>query len=172
MVKDGFIQTFLGKFVLSTPVSSDINIMDIAHSLSLQCRFTGHCKRFYSVAEHSVRVANLVEPSLRKQALLHDATEAYIGDISRPLKKMLPEIKSIERSIQIHISREFGIPVEMHDAVKYADDTLLATEKRDLLGTCPDDVQWETLPKPIWGQIHPWSPEDAEHKFLSFFYSL
>src|SRR5271156_4912831 len=80
-----WIQTFTGKkFYPFNPKPQDIDIRDIAHALSNICRFTGHTKRFYSVAEHSRNVAKLVPAHMKLQALLHDASEAYLCDIARP----------------------------------------------------------------------------------------
>ena len=85
-----YIQTYNGKlFSLIDPQPEDVHIADIIESLSKQCRFVGHCKYFYSVAQHSVIVSNIVNEEERLAALMHDAVEAYIGDISKPLKLTL-----------------------------------------------------------------------------------
>ena len=85
----------------------DIAIEDIAHSLSMQCRFNGHCARFYSVAEHSVLVSRLVLPKNRLWGLLHDAQEAYLGDIITPIKQQVPAIQEVEANLQLLISLKF-----------------------------------------------------------------
>src|SRR5690349_6806238 len=90
------------QFDLLKPDPSVVHLEDIAHALSHLCRYTGHCNRFYSVAEHSVIVSLMVppsEPKLAMQGLLHDATEAYVNDLARPLKDLLPEYKEIEMRV-------------------------------------------------------------------------
>src|SRR5579872_2947230 len=85
-----WIQTASGlEFPLFEPRLDAINIEDIAHGLSMICRFTGQCARFYSVAEHSVHVSHLVPREDAAWGLLHDAAEAYLGDVASPLKKHL-----------------------------------------------------------------------------------
>jgi uncharacterized protein len=83
-----WIQTYTGKqFWPLSPLPEDIVIEDIAHALSMQCRFGGHVRTFYSVAQHSVHVSLLVEPQYALWGLLHDAAEAYLVDLPRPIKK-------------------------------------------------------------------------------------
>src|SRR5438552_3035736 len=113
-MKTDWIQTFTGKkFFPLEPNADDICIEDIAHSLSMQCRFNGHSKQFYSVAQHSVLIASWWfgdYPKLAKYALLHDASEAYLSDIPRPLKQ-LPEFefyKKAEQLLQDLIYAKFG----------------------------------------------------------------
>jgi 5'-deoxynucleotidase YfbR-like HD superfamily hydrolase len=112
----------------------DIRIEDIAHALSHLCRFTGHTRTFYSVAEHSVRASYEVPPHLALDALLHDATEAYLGDVSSPLKSLLPDYRKIEDMLSRRIAIVFGTTWPMLPEVKHADLVMLATEKRDLMG--------------------------------------
>lgn len=153
------------------PRPAEIHIEDIAHALSLICRFGGHCKEFYSVAEHSVRVSQLLPPELALDGLLHDAAEAYIGDMVRPLKAMLPEYCSAEDLIRKAIAARYGInPIEPPE-VTFADNVMLATEARDLLHAPP--APWLELPPPlperVWPQI--W-PDMAEKLFLRQFTAL
>lgn len=106
------------------PHPDDIDIHDIAHHLSLLCRFTGACSHFYSVAEHSVLVSELLEredPKLAMLGLMHDATEAYLGDVGRPLKAHLPEYVAIENNNWLAIADHFGLPDDMPPSVKKAD---------------------------------------------------
>jgi hypothetical protein len=142
-----WIQTFSGrKFYPLDPDPANIDVRDIAHALSNQCRFSGHTTRFYSVAEHSVLVSRVLQ---RRGAaseavlwgLLHDATEAYLVDMPRPLKHD-PEFgaayRRFEHVLNLAVAERFGLPEYVPDSVHQADNDLLLTEKRDLLGPSPD----------------------------------
>ena len=97
-----WMQTYTGlKFDPTKPNIEMINVMDIAHALSLQCRFNGHCLYFYSIAEHSVRVSKFLRKKKdRLWGLLHDASETYVGDLIRPVKELLPKYNEIEEEVQ------------------------------------------------------------------------
>jgi len=128
--------TFTGKRVkLLSPSVDDIDIQDIAHALSHLCRFTGHCARFYSVAEHCWAASHLVEREFALEALLHDAAEAYINDLSRPLKHLpsMSEYLVIEQRFEAAIAVKLGLPATMSPAVKVTDNRLVVTEARQLL---------------------------------------
>jgi hypothetical protein len=158
-----WIETFTGKrFYILSPAEDMINIEDIAHSLSLLCRYNGHCKQFYSVAEHSIRVSELVPVGDRLAALLHDAAEAYLSDIPRPLKMYLKDIKSIEDRIQAMIHSAFGIKGNEAE-IKKADNILLATEARSLMVNTDD---WYLSEEPLSIDIIPMESEIAESLFL------
>lgn len=166
--KSDWIQTFTGrKFWPIEPAAEDVCIEDIAHALALKCRFAGHCREFYSVAQHSVLVASLVQPVDALWALLHDAGEAYFADIPRPVKRSLPIFKDIERGIMNVVCEAFGLPQEQPQSVTHADAVLLATEARDLMG----DVQhWTGLEAaPMRQQIVPLGWREAEKTFLFAF---
>lgn len=163
-----FIQVLSGKaFFLTGPKPEDVNIEDIAGALAKQCRYNGHCLEFYSVAEHCVRVSRIVPEEDRLWALLHDASEAYIGDMVRPLKQIIPQFSAFEASIQRVICDRFGLSHHEPASVRHADNVLLATEKRDLLaeGTRP----WGAMPDPLPGYIKPWDWEMAQSLFLDEF---
>lgn len=103
------------------PQEQDIDIVDIAHSLSNLCRFTGHCE-FYSVAQHSVLVSYLVDPQFEKEALLHDAAEAYINDLNSPVKSLiLGDYKKMEAELELCIAKKFGLVHPMPKEIKDAD---------------------------------------------------
>lgn len=129
-----WILTRSGKrFDLFHPKPDQIDIKDIAFALALQCRFNGHCSRFYSVAEHSIIMSWNVPISLKLCALMHDATEAYIGDMVKPLKDHLSEFKRIEENIWRVIANKYGLPLELPKEVKEADLRMLATERHELM---------------------------------------
>lgn len=167
---DGWIETFDGNFVhyINTNEPTNFTIEDIAHSLSQLCRFNGHCKDFYSVAQHSCILAEHVDPELRLIALLHDAAEAYIGDITRPVKGLIPQIKEIEDHIHRQISANFGIPFPYPQIIDIIDSRLLLAEGAQLF---KEPVHWTC------GGLEPleyefgllWAPKNAEIKFLQRF---
>lgn len=120
-------------FSYEHPGLSDFNIIDIARGLSHICRFGGQCQQFYSVAEHSIYVSRLVPEHLRWDALLHDAAEAFIGDMPKPLKEMLPDYKAVERRVEAAISKKFGLAQKISPEIKLADVTMLRTEQIQLM---------------------------------------
>lgn len=151
-----------------------VKLVDIAHSLSMQCRFSGHTRHFYSVAQHSVLVSYLVSPECALQGILHDAAEAYIGDITSPVKSMLIGIKEIEHDLLVSIGMKFGVDlVNQHPEVKHADLVALATEKRDLM---PADkgMRWSMLDdiEPHIHRITHWPQECAKELFINRFLVL
>lgn len=174
-----YFHTYWGKkFVHQYPLATDVCIEDIAHSLSQICRFAGMVKWFYSVAEHSVRVSYMCAPEHQLWALLHDASEAYCNDLTRPLKYSdgMWAYRQYEALSLCAVCESFGLRGPEPLEVKKADRELLLTEKRDLfLG----DHRW-TLNKtdnvggilPLMSAIEPWSPEQAKNVFLMRFYEL
>lgn len=156
-----WIETFTGKRV--NPMHLDpelLDIVDIAHSLSQQCRFLGHCLTFYSIAEHSILVAELVERTISRDiydneeiaktclaALLHDAAEAYIGDIARPIKhdNMFKQVPEVERQILGKIMLKYNCTGADWALIKRADNIMLATEAEHLMA---DSGKGWYLPEP------------------------
>lgn len=128
-----WLTTFSGQHLdFSNPNLLAFNIADIAQGLSHECRFAGQISDFYSVAQHSVLCSMIVPPQYQREALMHDATEAYMKDIPAPLKRMLPDYARIERQIDGLIREKYELPREMSAIVKTADLIMLATERRDL----------------------------------------
>ena len=160
------------------PRAVDINIDDIAHALSQQCRFSGHTREHYSVAEHCVRVADVLEDwgcstEVQLWGLLHDASEAYLVDIPSPLK-CLPEFapyREAEARLMAAVCERFGLPIVEPVEVRAADGVLLATEARDLMAFAPE--HWTKLTHaPLDERIVPWGSQQARRAFRLRFDSL
>ena len=177
-----WIQTLDNKvFDLENPKPETISLDVIAVVLSRIPRFGGHTTQFYSVAEHSVRVALLAMATIGKRdgflegrnldsarwALLHDAHEAYsgFGDVCSPAKQLLPGLKEIEQRLDYAILERFNLPQypDLVRLVRHCDLTLLATEARDVMG--PPPQPWIDLPEPLPEQIMPWKSRRAELAF-------
>jgi len=160
-----WLATYSGsKFHFTNPQVEEIKIKDIAHHLSLLCRFNGACREFYSVADHSIRVSRLVPYNLKLAALLHDAAEAYIGDISRPVK-YAHKLDETERILTNAIDLRYSIN-SIHPLIKQADNVMIATEARDLM---PNTTDWYQLPTPLFNVIIPLTSKEAEELFLQKF---
>lgn len=170
-----WIQTATGgRYYPLDPRPEETYLADIAHALSLICRFGGHTRRFYSVAQHSVLVSRHVPEWLALAGLLHDAAEAYIGDMVRPLKRE-PEMaayRAIEQPIQQCIERTFGLAEDVteHPAIKAVDRRMCATEARDLMFEAYAEG-WAAV-EPFPDLIIPEPPELAEDRFLRRFEGL
>lgn len=176
--RGNWIQTFTGgRFYPSDPRYEDIHIEDIAHGLSLTCRFGGQCDHFYSVAEHSWRVAMLCPQKDRLAGLMHDAPEAYLGDIPRPIKRT-PGFEEQYRALEARtwrvVAGKYGLPLELPQSVHDADTAMLFAE-RDQLWAKPRDEFWAMgLETPIKQRpvIIGWGPKFAKLQFLSLFEEL
>ena len=178
LVDTGKIETFSGHLIDPLrPDPDNVLIEDIARSLSMQCRFNGHCTRFYSVAEHSVNSAKLAEklfperPEIAIFALLHDGSEAYLCDLPRPIKSSFPNYLEWEAVLSDIIYCKFtGVSPAEDDEKKIlkVDNIMLATESFHLVSSkgegwgVPEDVD-DTL------TLYCWSPEEAEYEFNELF---
>jgi len=158
------ILTYTGiKFDVFNPKSEDISIKDIAHGLSLKCRFNGHCKSFYSVAQHSILMSLWELPGSAQWRLMHDAAETYITDLPRPIKKKFPQFEIIENNILTCIATRFNLPPYNINEIAQADQILLATEERDLM----NNPNWAIIGPAYKEQISPWPViKDVEALFI------
>lgn len=154
------------------PEGSAFTIGDIAHALANLCRYTGHTRAFYSVAQHSVLVSYQVPSEHALAGLLHDAAEAFIGDVAKPLKRLLPEYQAIEARVEAAVFARFGLPAELPACVHDADLVLLLTEKRDLMPACRSREWAIEGVRPMERRIWPWAPEQARAAFLQRFEEL
>ncbi len=170
-----WIQTFTGKkFPLDDPDPDQIYIEDIAHALSLLCRFNGHCTKFYSVAEHSVHVSREIDPKLAMIGLLHDAAEAYLGDVPSPLKTQLPQFKEFEWKMEQAIGERFGIDPKLFSCaeLKRADVQLLVDEKKVLMVGEPEEWPNSAPEVKNTNRIEALGTADAKGWFLEEFEKL
>ena len=160
------------RVALLNPSPSQIVIGDIAHGLAHQCRFNGQTSKFYSVAQHSVLVASILPRELRLAGLLHDASEAYLGDVVQPLKDLLPDYQTIESKFCEVLGARFNVNLQPNDAIKHADLVVLATERRDLMPM--DMADWSSIAgiTPMSRTIKPKSPEAASAQFMEMFFML
>ena len=186
-----WIQTYTGKkFYSLDPNPDDIDIKDIAHALSMICRFNGHCSRFYSVAEHSILVASVLKEKYKELSittrqidhvrmlslagLLHDASEAYLLDIPTPVKKQLPEYKYAESKLQKLIMQKFGLyPLDTDKItlIKIVDRNIVYNEAEELMPVKDNPWHHEYGP-PCDVHILGLLPPAAESWFLRTFERL
>jgi hypothetical protein len=177
----GEILTYTGRYVRPLRLSpGDVDITDIAHALSMQCRYSGHTSQFYSVAQHSVLCVDWLRKrdyplEVQRQGLLHDAAEAYLQDMARPLKEdegFGQAYRDAESWVEQAIFAAYDVDWPYDPAVKTADLSLLALERRELM---PSNGHWEvlenvTIPPDI--EIRAWPPELAKTFFLREFERL
>ncbi len=158
-------------FDFCAPAACDFTIADIAHGLANICRYSGQCKKFYSVAEHSILVSETAV-GFEFEALLHDAAEAFLGDITRPLKQMLPEYKRIEATVERAILDRFGVVGSLPPQVKKADLRVLAAEQKQIMPEGTDGwVRGQKVdPAPI--VVRHLLPVEAKRAFLRRFEAL
>lgn len=167
--KWGYMQTYTGlRFDPANPQPDQICMEDIATALSRESRYAGHTKHFYSVAQHSLMVCDLVPDLHKLWGLLHDAAEAYLKDLPYPVKKLVPEYKHLEDKVLRVITHKYGLRWPMPHVIKQADLIALATERRDLIGFVGYEGKYAPRPYTIvaWGQ------GEARLRFLTEFNHL
>lgn len=166
-LRGDWMQTLSGKrYYPMDPRPEDIDAEDIAHALGMLCRYGGHVREFYSVAEHCVLMSYAVPDEDALHALLHDATEAYVVDVPRPVKRYLTNYKDIENRVWGAISSRFGVSSVLPASVLAADNRILLNEKAALL---PDsEAVWPGFEKlkPLDISIRAWSPARARLEYI------
>lgn len=153
----------LHKVNLNAPAANVISVEDIAHALSHICRFNGHIQQFYSVAEHCVLLSKMVPEEYALAALMHDAAEAYTGDLTRPMRQLV-DIGPIEERFNEVIREKYRINIRFDcDEIVRADKRMLVTERPDLavIGVEPFPIR-----------LNYWSPFQARCAFMSRFFEL
>jgi hypothetical protein len=153
----------------------DVDLIDIAHSLALQCRYGGHVPEFYSVAEHSVRLARLLESypaDVQLWGLLHDGAEAYLSDVVAPLKHLeyFQAYRTLEQKIEEVIKIHFNLGNPPSAVIRFYDLVMLATEQRDFFQLSEDF--WTEGTQPLNEKIIPWTWQKAEQEFLDLALTL
>lgn len=169
--KGDWMQTYTGgAFYPLDPRLEEIRFADIASSLSKMCRYSGHCIKFYSVAEHCVHVASLAPEPLKLTALMHDASESYLTDVIRPIKKHLAEYASIEATLERVLAEKFGLVHPLPAEIKRLDNCILTDEREQNMA--PPPKAWD-----VYEQVEPlgvilqfWPPAQASYQFTTAFY--
>lgn len=156
------------------PRPEDFTIEDIAHGLSHVCRWAGHVDNFYSVAQHSVIVSHNVPDHFAMDALLHDASEAYIGDVTRPLKRMMGGLyATIERKTEEAIATQFDLRPSMPPIVKSIDNRITVDERKQLFTNNDESFPWMYPSDQALGlRIHPYEPHRAKEMFMRRYHEI
>lgn len=166
--RNNWISTYTGRHVYPLAMrADDIDIRDIAHALALKCRYTGHCREFYSVAQHSVLVVRYDLPGTASWRLMHDAAEAYLPDIASPIKHHFPVLIDAEANILRAVQERFGLPDYDYADVRQADLAMCIWEGRRLFEYDPDPLWWREPDSMPHTELCPWGPEMAEALFLN-----
>lgn len=160
-------------FDFRKPHEHEFDIKSIGFALSNLCRYTGHVNpgKFYSVAEHCVLVSRVVPPKYALEGLLHDASEAYCGDVASPLKRLLPGYNRIEESVQEAISTYFGLTYPFPEEVHKADKALYIRE-RQTIANCGSDALWHTDVPAAEVEVLGLTPKKAYQLFMDRYEEL
>ena len=166
-IRGDWMQTYSGlRYFPMDPRPEDIDPRDIAHALSLLCRYGGHIDRFYSVAEHCVNVSHTVSKDHALAALLHDATEAYVVDVPRPVKRYLADYRMVEAKVWLAIAARFGVDPELPAEVKEHDTRILLDERATLMRNAEVGAWSMDGMEPLGVDIFGHEPADAERMYL------
>lgn len=173
-----YIRTVYGRRIyFDRPADNDFDILDIAHALGNNCRWTGHCSPFYSVAEHCIHVAELLPMELKLTGLLHDAAEAYVHDTPSPLKAYLRRqgfdaFDRLEHEFQSAIYAKFGCDTGKQPIVKAADLVMLRKEAKELMGfdlAIPGEPEKYFSPREDYIKIRGLDPDQATEEYWDYF---
>lgn len=163
-------------FDFEDPESSEITIEDIAYGLGFECRFAGQCvsqatgrRVFYSVAQHSVVMSEIVPPGHEYDALMHEDGEAPCDDMTGPLKSICPDYKAVEKRSEAAIHKRFRVPMKDRQLIKEYDMVMLAMERRDLMPWSGEQWASETAYPVPAEPIVPWGPYKSARAFLRRF---
>jgi hypothetical protein len=166
MQPKNWIQTYNGSvFDFDNIERFNFQIEDFAHSLSLLCRYNGHCTKYYSVAEHLLRCSYEVPVEYQFEALMHDVSEAYLSDMPRPLKKLMPEYQALEKRVEKAIANQYDLPFPMSPVVKECDNKMLLTEMRNIMRKPP--YEWENYGVTPYSQVN-WINFEKNHNVKSW----
>lgn len=174
--KGDWMQTYTGRqFWPLDPRPHEIDIEDVAHALGMACRYAGHVLQFYSVAEHSVLLCRWLkeagEPAeVQLAGLLHDAPEAYLVDVPRPVKPYLTEYKKFETRLWYAVAARFNISAHIPHILHFADGAILADEQRQNMAPCAEP--WNLPHGALGVELQYWSPARAKAEFLMEFERL
>lgn len=180
MPRGDWIQTYSGRqFFPLSPRPEDIDLEDVAHALAYQTRYTGHAPEAYTIAQHSVlvsaRAAELVQKrngtvdEVRSAALwglLHDASEAYIVDVPRPIKPMLTNYRELEEKVMQAVAARFALPSTVLPEVKLADNDALVTEAHFFFPEAKRPAPWSVVGEVFASEFFVWSHAEAVEYFL------
>jgi 5'-deoxynucleotidase YfbR-like HD superfamily hydrolase len=161
-----------GRFYYANPTW---DIGAIAHALSMICRFTGHCRKFYSVAEHSILVSRIMEDQGLgdpMEGLLHDGVESVLADIARPAKNLLKDYKTLEKALDASLRVNFKLPETMSEGCMKADGIALLIEARELLPNKGENFTGMSdevvlAAKKATYMVAAWTPENARERFMT-----
>src|ERR1035437_334287 len=167
--KNEFMITFSGiEFHMFNPKECEINIIDIAHSLSMSCRYNGHCSVFYSVAQHLLIGSELIKQQFKKEYFGHDFAETYTGDLISPIKRKSPEFYKMEAKIEKVIAKKFDLIFPMPKEVKEMDNLMLRMELSYLTKYNKYNEEFPISKKDFMKMIDK-TPTQVEKEFLNRF---
>jgi hypothetical protein len=167
--KGDWMLTYTGvAFYPFDPRPDEIRLDDIAAGLSKICRFGGQTIRWYSVAEHCVHMAAHAPAGLQLDALMHDATEAYLGDMVRPIKVNMQRYQQIEWNLERAIAKRFGLKYPLPAEIKKLDNAIIGDERTQVMAAPPRP--WSMDHAPLGVTLRFWTPQEAAYQFISAFY--
>ncbi len=177
-----WIETYTGRKVYPLSIQPvNVCIEDIAHSLSLTCRYSGHCCDFYSVAQHSILVWHMARRRAASgntllAALLHDAAEAYTGDIARPIKRYYKMLTETDKMVEGVVLRALGVKSGADwELIKHLDNVAIRVEAKNLMVNTED---WASLPECTFDDVDDFrlvevlSMKGAETQYTDIYKSL